>query len=219
MSYIVALTGGIGSGKTTVANAFAQLGVAIVDADIIARQVVEKGTAALTAIVQRFGQSILQNDGALNRAALRNIIFNDVQQKSWLNALLHPLIQQQTLRQFEQISAAQSVNSLTTAPYILWVIPLLIENKLTAIADRILLIDVEPQIQLARAIQRDGSNRQVVESIIHAQASRTERLSNADDIIDNSGNSMEIPAIVAELHQRYLQLAAEKERNSATDRR
>lgn len=216
MSYIVALTGGIGSGKTTVANAFAQLGVTIVDADIIARQVVEKGTAALTAIVQRFGQSILQNDGSLNRTALRNIIFNDAQQKSWLNALLHPLIQQETLRQFEQINAAQIINLPTTAPYILWVIPLLVENKLTALADRILLIDVDPLIQLARTTQRDDSSRQVVESIIHSQASRTERLFYADDIIDNSDSSMEIPTIVARLHQRYLQLAAEKEHNSAT---
>lgn len=120
MTYIVALTGGIGSGKSTVANAFANLGVPLVDADIIARQVVEPGTSALAAIASRYGENILQQDGSLNRAALRQKIFSEQQEKAWLNSLLHPLIQQETQRQLAGIDQ----------PYALWVVPLLVENGL-----------------------------------------------------------------------------------------
>lgn len=199
MSYIVALTGGIGSGKTTVANTFAQLGVPIVDADIIARQIVEPGQPALSAIAERFGPNILRDDGTLNRSALRELIFNNEAQKRWLNQLLHPLIQQETLRQFSSIDA----------PYLLWVIPLLIENHLTDRADRILVIDVDPQVQLARTMSRDGVNHQLAKNILDAQVSRQVRLSYADDVIDNSGSPDSLPDIVQQLHQRYLQLAAD----------
>ena len=120
MRYTVALTGGIGSGKSTVANAFADLGINVIDADIIARQVVEPGTPALKAIEEHFGSDVIAADGSLQRRILRERIFSNPEEKSWLNALLHPLIQQETQRQFQQ----------ATSPYLLWVVPLLVENSL-----------------------------------------------------------------------------------------
>lgn len=201
MSYIVALTGGIGSGKTTVANQFADLGVPVVDADIIARAVVEPGMPALNAIVNRFGSEILKKDGSLDRKSLREIIFNNPEQKAWLNALIHPLIQEETLRLFKA----------TKSPYIIWVIPLLIENKATHFADRILVIDVSRDTQLKRTMLRDGSNRQLTENILNAQVSREERLSYADDVINNDGDLAPVSSEVMRLHRQYLLFAKLKE--------
>ncbi|QCR37915.1 dephospho-CoA kinase [Nissabacter sp. SGAir0207] len=198
MNYLVALTGGIGSGKSTVANAFAALGVTVVDADIIARQVVEPGTPALAEIARHFGDGILQPDGSLHRARLRERIFAAPDEKQWLNALLHPLIQQETQRQIQQ----------ATSPYVLWVVPLLIENGLQARADRVLVIDVDRETQLARTTARDGVSRQQAENILAAQVSREQRLACADDVIDNRGDPSTIEPRVAALHQHYLQLAA-----------
>ncbi|AHM75742.1 dephospho-CoA kinase [Yersinia hibernica] len=198
MSYIVALTGGIGSGKSTIANAFANLGVPVVDADIIARQVVEPGMPALADIASRYGETILQTDGTLNRAALRAKIFSEPQEKAWLNSLLHPLIQQETQRQLASIHG----------PYVLWVVPLLIENGLHHRANRVLVVDVAPEIQLARTMARDGITRQQAEHILASQVSRQQRLACADDIIDNSGDPIVIAPQVASLHQQYLKLAA-----------
>ncbi|AJJ11518.1 dephospho-CoA kinase [Yersinia rohdei] len=197
MTYIVALTGGIGSGKSTVANAFADLGVPLVDADIIARQVVEPGMPALAAIASRYGETILQADGTLNRAALREKIFSESQEKAWLNSLLHPLIQQETQRQIAGVDK----------PYVLWVVPLLVENDLHHRANRVLVVDVAPEIQLARTMARDGITRQQAEYILASQASRQQRLACADDIIDNSGDPLVIAPQVASLHQQYLKLA------------
>lgn len=135
MRYTVALTGGIGSGKSTVANAFADLGINVIDADIIARQVVEPGTPALKAIEEHFGSDVIAADGSLQRRILRERIFSNPEEKSWLNALLHPLIQQETQRQFQQ----------ATSPYLLWVVPLLVENSLYKKADRVLVMDVTPK--------------------------------------------------------------------------
>ncbi|AIN17173.1 dephospho-CoA kinase [Yersinia rochesterensis] len=198
MTYIVALTGGIGSGKSTVADAFANLGVPRVDADIIARQVVEPGMPALAAIVSRYGEVILQADGALNRAVLREKIFSEPQEKAWLNSLLHPLIQQETQRQLASIDES----------YVLWVVPLLVENGLHHRANRVLVVDVAPEIQLARTMARDGITRQQAEHILASQVSRQQRLACADDIIDNSGDPLIIAPQVASLHQQYLKLAA-----------
>ncbi|AHK19912.1 dephospho-CoA kinase [Yersinia similis] len=197
MTYIVALTGGIGSGKSTVANTFANFGVPLVDADIIARQVVEPGTSALAAIVSRYGENILQQDGSLDRATLRQKIFSEQQEKAWLNSLLHPLIQQETQRQLAGIDQ----------PYALWVVPLLVENGLHHRADRVLVVDVTPDIQLARTMARDGITRQQAENILASQVSRQQRLACADDIIDNSGDPLMLAQHVASLHQRYLKLA------------
>jgi dephospho-CoA kinase len=198
MAYIVALTGGIGSGKSTVADAFARHGVAVVDADVIARQVVEPGAPALAAIAKRFGNEMLQPDGTLNRAALRQRIFSDPDEKNWLNQLLHPLIHQETQRQL----------ALVTSPYALWVVPLLVENNLQAHADRVLVVDVDSDTQLARTIARDGISRQQAQNILSAQVTREQRLAAADDIIDNSGTAQGIEPLVTALHRRYLELAA-----------
>ncbi|MHA3601407.1 dephospho-CoA kinase [Yersinia enterocolitica] len=198
MTYIVALTGGIGGGKSTVANAFANLGVPLVDADIIARQMVEPGMPALMEIASRYGETILHTDGTLNRAALRKKIFSEPQEKAWLNSLLHPLIQQETQSQLANIDE----------PYVLWVVPLLVENGLHHRANRVLVVDVAPEIQLARTMARDGITRQQAEDILASQVSRQQRLACADDIIDNSGDPIVIAPQVTLLHQQYLKLAA-----------
>ncbi len=197
MAYIVALTGGIGSGKSTIADAFARLGVAIVDADVIARQVVEPGSPALAAISAHFGNKMLLGDGSLNRSALRQRIFSHPDDKTWLNQLLHPLIHQETQRQLAQVNG----------PYALWVVPLLVENHLQDRADRVLVVDVDDETQLARTIARDGISRQQAQDILSAQATREQRLAVADDVIDNSGTAQGIEPYVAALHRRYLELA------------
>ncbi|HGN9371292.1 TPA: dephospho-CoA kinase [Citrobacter pasteurii] len=199
MRYTVALTGGIGSGKSTVANAFADLGINVIDADIIARQVVERGTPALQAIANHFGSDVIAADGSLQRRILRERIFSDPDEKKWLNALLHPLIQQETQRQFQQ----------ATSPYLLWVVPLLVENALYKKADRILVVDVTPETQLRRTMQRDDVTREHVEQILAAQATREARLAVADDVIDNNGAPDAIVSDVARLHARYLQFASQ----------
>lgn len=199
MTYTVALTGGIGSGKSTVADAFAQLGVQVIDADIIARQVVEPGTDALQAIAGHFGSEILAANGTLNRRLLRERVFNNIDEKAWLNALLHPLIQQETHRQMQQATAA----------YVLWVVPLLVENRLAARADRVLVIDVLPETQLQRTMQRDGVPRELAQRILSAQVTREARLAVADDVIDNNGAPDAIASDVARLHTQYLEYASQ----------
>lgn len=199
MRYTVALTGGIGSGKSTVADAFSHLGVNVIDADIIARQVVEPGTPALLAIAARFGQQMINDDGTLNRRSLRERIFAHAEDKTWLNALLHPLIQQETRRQMQAASS----------PYVLWVVPLLVENNLVANADRVLVVDVAKETQIARTILRDRVSREHAERILAAQATREQRLAAADDVIENMGPPDAIASDVARLHEKYLMLASQ----------
>ncbi|MDC9596636.1 dephospho-CoA kinase [Xenorhabdus anantnagensis] len=197
MTYIVALTGGIGSGKTTISNVFSSLGVPIVDADIIAREVVAPCTTALQAITEHFGADILLPDGSLNRLMLRQKIFAAPEKKKWLNALLHPLIQVETQRQLNQL----------ITPYAIWVVPLLIENNLMHLADRVLVVDVPAEIQISRTMARDGVSREQVENILAAQASRQGRLEKADDVIFNHNSEQDIASRVVELHQQYLKQA------------
>ncbi|MGF7453720.1 dephospho-CoA kinase [Pasteurella bettyae] len=208
MAYVVGLTGGIGSGKSTIADLFVELGVVVVDADIIARQVVEKGTVLLAQIVEHFGEQILTDTQTLNRSLLREIIFNQPEEKTWLNELLHPAIRNEMLR---QISHQQ-------APYVLFVVPLLIENNLTSMCDRILIVDVMPETQLIRASKRDQNKRELIQHIMDSQVSRAERLAVADDVINNDGELSEtldqIKQKVLELHYQYLQLAKQKEDNN-----
>lgn len=203
MRFIVALTGGIGSGKSTVADAFARLGVDIVDADVIARQVVEPGQPALAALHTKFGDSVLLPDGSLNRAGLRHIIFNSADDKRWVNNLLHPLIHAETQRQL----------ALTRSAWCLWVVPLLVENDLHHLANRVLVVDVDRETQLTRTMARDRIGREQAENILAAQATREARLAAADDIIDNSTSPDAVEANVATLNQRYLALAAAFDRD------
>ena len=204
MSYIVGLTGGIGSGKTTIANLFANLGVPLVDADVVAREVVEKDSPLLSKIVEHFGPQILTKQGELNRAALREIVFHHDEEKQWLNNLLHPAIRERMKQQLSE----------QTAPYTLFVVPLLIENKLTALCDRILVVDVSPQTQLARSAQRDNNNFEQIQRIINSQVSQQERLQWADDVINNDADlAQNLPHLqqkVLELHQFYLQQTENK---------
>lgn len=203
MIWIVALTGGIGSGKSTISQAFANLGVPIIDADIIAREVVAPKTSALNSIVERYGRSILLSDGSLNRTTLRQYIFTDINERNWVDQLLHPLIQQKTQHQIATL----------TQLYVLWVVPLLIENGLHLQANRVLVADVDPEIQIARTMSRDGITRQQVEHILASQISRQQRLACADDIIDNNGTATTVAPLVASLHRKYLSLATQAQQD------
>ena len=204
MTYIVGLTGGIGSGKTTIANLFADLGVPLVDADVVAREVVTKGSPLLSKIVEYFGAQVLTEQGELNRSALRERVFSHDEDKLWLNNLLHPAIRERMKKQLAE----------QTAPYTLFVVPLLIENKLTALCDRILVVDVSPQTQLARSSQRDNNNFEQIQRIMNSQVSQQERLKWADDVINNDAElAQNLPHLqqkVLELHQFYLQQAEHK---------
>ncbi len=201
MSYIVGLTGGIGSGKSTIAYLFAALGVPIVDADIVARQVVAYGSPLLAKISAHFGDEVLLEDGNLNRAMLRQKVFANPEEKTWLNNLLHPAIRQECERQL----------ALSSAPYVLFVVPLLIENNLTPLCQRVLVVDVEEKVQLQRASKRDSNKEALIQKIMQAQVSRQERLKWATEVIDNNGELDEtfcqLAKKVLELHHLYLALA------------
>lgn len=196
---IIGLTGGIGSGKSTVARAFGELGVGWVDADDIAREVVMPGEPALAAIAQRFGQQILDADGGLNRAALRQIVFSDPEQRRWLESETHPRIRERLQLRLK----ALALNS----PYVLLVSPLLFESGQDALAQRTLVVDVPEELQLSRTLARDGVSEAQVRAILAAQLSRQERLSRAHDVIDNSGSLEHLQHQVVTLHRRYCTIA------------
>lgn len=202
----VGLTGGIGSGKSTVANAFAALGIAVVDADIVARDVVAAGTDALAQISEHFGKQVLTADGQLDRAKLRQIVFADPTAKDWLNQLLHPRIRQQMLQQLDS----------ALSPYSLLVAPLLLENQLNLLVDVVLVVDVAPETQLHRTMQRDQNSAELVQAIMAAQCSRAERLAAADYVINNEAPPAMLAVEVAKLHAVFLQLAEEKLAKSLT---
>ena len=197
--FIVGVTGGIASGKSTVANSFARLGVPVIDTDDLAREVVQPGTPALKAIKTRFGQGIMQPDGYLNRAAMREIIFADATARAALEAIVHPAIQ----------ALAETRIAATEYPYILFVVPLLIEKGWDKFVDRILVVDASEEIQKQRLIQRDGLNSKQVEAILQSQSDRSTRLAKAHDVITNEGDPDALNQTVASLHQHYLSLAAQ----------
>lgn len=200
MAVVIGLTGGIASGKTTVANLFhQQFGVEIVDADVIAREVVEPGSEGLEAIVEHFGASILTTHGTLDRTQLRELIFTQPDEKHWLNQLLHPMIRSQMLQQLEQVRS----------PYALLVIPLMVENNLQALADKVLVVDVEPEIQIERTMARDKVSREQAKSILASQASREQRLAIADYVIKNSTANQKLLPQITELHQKFLEMSRE----------
>jgi|TARA_B110000091_G_scaffold187622_1_gene208945 dephospho-CoA kinase len=179
--FIVGLTGGIGSGKTTVANMFADLGVDIIDADLIAREVVQPNSKALIAIAQYFGNDYINEDGQLNRSLLRTNIFSHPDNKLWLNNLLHPLISQNIM---SALAVSQSV-------YCLLVAPLLLENQLDKLVKAVLVIDTSEALQLSRTLSRDTSTKEEVQAIINSQISRADRVAAADHIIDNSNTNFD----------------------------
>lgn len=194
---VVGLTGGIASGKTSVSDTFAALGIDVIDADVVARMVVKKGSAGLQAIVEQFGTSILNASGELDRAQLRKLVFSDSAKQAWLNNLLHPLIRAEMQQQVEQASSSYCILS----------VPLLVENSMTSMVDRVLVVDTDESKQLTRAIQRDGSDEQTIRNIMQAQASRQQRLDVADDVIQNDRDTAHLQEQVHSLHKNYLNIA------------
>ena len=195
---VIGLTGGIGSGKSTVAEMFAALGVPIIDMDHIARHVVEPGQPALTQITHEFGTNILDAEGHLNRRRLRQLIFDSAEKRRRLEAILHPLIRQETERQLAKLDTA----------YCVIVIPLLLEANQRSLVDRILVVDVPETLQITRTMQRDGASTEEVQKILVAQLDRNSRLAAADDVIDNSAGLEQTRIRVAELDQQYHRLAS-----------
>jgi len=193
--FIIGLTGGIGSGKTTVSNMFAELGVDIIDADVVAREVVEPNSIALTAIENHFGAEYINTQKQLDRAKLRTRIFSTPEDKEWLNNLLHPLIRQSMVA---QLSNAQS-------DYCILVAPLLLENGLNKLVGRVLVVDIDEESQITRTVARDPSSQEEIKRIIASQMSRNDRINSADDIINNQNKDLEkIRQQVQRLNQQYL---------------
>ena len=195
--WILGLTGGIGSGKSAVAQCFAELGVHTIDADDAARWVVEPGEPALAKISEHFGQHVLQADGRLDRAALRALIFEQPQQRQWLEQLLHPIIRQRIV---DNLATA-------TSPYAILVSPLLIESQQYRLCQRVLVVDVPEALQVSRTVQRDGVPEAQVRAILAAQLSRLQRLEHADDVIANDQDLAHLQQQVEQLHQYYLELS------------
>ena len=198
-TYVVGLTGGIGSGKSTVADVFAQFGVTLVDADLLGREVVAPGSAALARIAEHFGGSIIMADGSLHRQALRGIVFSDALEKDWLENLLHPLIAE----------LMKSRISSCSSPYCLLVSPLLLETGQRQLTARILVVDVSKATQLTRTLQRDRGDPNTINAIIASQIDRQQRLQKADDILDNEAGLDQLNVGIHQLHQKYLRLAEE----------
>ncbi len=191
------LTGGIASGKSTVAQRFQELGVPVIDADESARRVVAPGTAGLTAVVRRFGSHLLTDSGELDRRALRNLIFSDPARRRELESILHPLIR----------ADMKSRADASPGPYLVMAIPLLVEGGALHRVDRILVVDVPEDVQLKRVMGRDGATLEQAHSILAAQASRETRIKAADDILLNAGTVPELRQSVDRLHESYLRLA------------
>lgn len=200
MSFILGLTGGIGSGKSAASQWFETQGITVVDADIVARKVVAKGQPALKEIQQQFGDWVLLESGELNRAALREYIFKEASARHQLEAITHPAIRQSII---QQLMAAIS-------PYVILVSPLLFETNQYQLTDRSLLIDAPIQRQIERASQRDGQSIEQIEKIIHVQMSREKKLSLAHDVVSNNSDLNHLYIQLEILHQSYLELSHKK---------
>ena len=199
MPYIVGLTGGIGSGKSAAAQAFADLGAAVVDTDAIAHELTAPGGAAIAPIRAAFGADYITAEGALARARMRELVFADAASKRALEAILHPLIRE---RSNARVLAARS-------PYVILMVPLLVESgDYRRRCQRILVVDCPEELQVERVIARSGLAAEQVRAIMATQATRAARLAAADDVIDNSGDQAQLRREAAALHRRYLELAA-----------
>jgi dephospho-CoA kinase len=194
----VGLTGGIASGKTTVANLFAALGATIVDTDLLAREVVAPGTALLAEIAAHFGPGMLLADGSLDRRRLRDVVFADPAERRWLEERTHPAIRQLT----------DDACARATGAYCVVAIPLLVETGGERRFDRVLVVDCDPEVQLARLMARDGITRDAAQRMLAAQASRESRLSVADDVIRNTGDIAYLRDQVQKLHREYVAATA-----------
>ena len=193
----IGLTGGIGSGKSSAASFFLDQGVTVIDLDQIARKIVAQGSPALTQILKRYGDQILDSKGHLDRQKLAEIIFLEAGEKKWLEDLLHPLIREE---QHRQVDTAKS-------SYVVIEIPLLVENQLSSTVDRVLLIDCSETLQKERALSRGNQSEQQIDRIIEAQATREQRQKIADDIVLNDGSMKAMQNQLEKLHQDYLNLA------------
>lgn len=193
----IGLTGGIASGKSTVADMFSAYGIPVIDTDEIARDVVTPGSPGLAEVQRQFGAGVIASDGTLDRAALRKVIFENDEQRKVLEAILHPRIREETMR----LAAAAG------GPYQIIVVPLLVESTLKSFMSRIVVVDCDPQTQLERLLSRDAENVQQAKRIIASQSSREERLAIASDVIVNDGDIAETRRQVDDLHRRFLELA------------
>jgi dephospho-CoA kinase len=194
---VIGLTGGIGSGKTTVANFFSALGVPLIDADVIARELVEPGSPVLNEIIDCFGADVLDTRGDLDRLRLRHRVFTDPAQRRRLEAILHPRI---------RAEIAQRVGRLD-APYCIVAIPLMVETAQADLVDRVLVVDCPPELQRERVARRDGWGEDEITGVMQAQATRAQRLAAADDVIVNDGDLETLRDRVTALHQDYLERA------------
>ena len=198
MTLVVGLTGGIGSGKSAAADEFARLGAAVVDTDVIAHELTGSGGPAIPGIRQLFGEQAIGPDGAMDRGKMRERVFSDPEAKRKLEALLHPLIREESAR---RIAAAR-------APYVVHVVPLLIESPdYRRRVDRVLVVDAPEDTQVARVRSRSGLSEDEVRAIMRTQAPRAQRLAAADEVLDNGGSRDALRTQVAALHQKYLQFA------------
>jgi len=193
----IGLTGGIGSGKSTVANLFRELDVPVYDTDVMAHQLVEPGQPALDEIINDFCRSILDTSGKLDREKLKQKVFKNDSDRKKLETILHPRIRELLLKK---------INS-HDAPYCIAVIPLLVEHQWQQIVDRVLVVDTSADSQISRTLNRDNMTESLVKAIINSQASRDTRLAAADDVIDNSQGLKNLKQQVQQLHEKYLQLA------------
>lgn len=200
----IGLTGGIASGKSAVADMLADLGAAIIDTDVIAREVVASGEHGLQQVIDVFGDGILLPDGHLDRPKLRRLVFAEPDKRLQLEAILHPLIRQRTL-------LAAEAASHQNPPYLVLVVPLLVETDFAQLTDRVLVVDTDPQMQIERLMRRDASSEAEARRIINNQAGRDARLAVADDVLENSGSLDDLRGKVADLHARYLQIAADQD--------
>jgi dephospho-CoA kinase len=196
----IGLTGGIGSGKSTVGSLFSELGITVIDADQLTRQLVEPNQPAYHAIVKQFGLSILKSDNTIDRAKLRHLIYQDAHAKKWLEALLHPLVR--------ELMSKQATTS--SSSYTILMIPLLLESQFNPLIDRILVVDCDEKTQIARVKSRDHLSEEEIKKIIACQIPRTERLKKADDVITNSTDLNSLKNQTTKLHLFYLSLCHKK---------
>lgn len=202
----IGLTGGIASGKSTVANMFAELGATIIDTDVIARDVVAPGQPALDEIAATFGESLIDDDGTLDRGALRKLVFADDEARKRLEAIVHPRIQDETGRQSMRAAAARRQSARASGEYQIIVVPLLIKSSLKDLVDRILVVDCDEETQIRRLRARDAESEDQARRMLAAQSSREERLAIADDVIRNDDSLASTLDQVATLHEIYRSL-------------